>query len=140
MTPEKTAGIDYGTRRIGIAVSDGLGITAQPLEQIEVNGFEDGVAKVSRILKNSGVTKAVFGLPMNMNGSEGEMAEEVKRFASKVNEECGIAVEFFDERLSSMQAESALNQAGYSKKKKRQKLDVVSAQIMLQSYMDCMKK
>ncbi len=135
MMEGKLAGIDYGRSRIGIAVSDPLGITAQPLIQLDVEGFEDAVGKVALTLEENGVTRAVYGLPYNMDGSVGEMGREVELFASKIEEKTGLPSDFFDERLCTVEAEGLLDRAGFSKKKKKARLDIVSAQIMLQSYM-----
>jgi putative Holliday junction resolvase len=133
---EKLAGIDYGRRRIGIAVSDGLGITAQPLEQIEVNGFEDAVSRVGEVLMRENVTFIVYGLPMHMNGTVSEMGEEVKGFAESVSRVVDIPYDFFDERLTSEQAYNVLSGMKMSLKKKQKKVDKIAAQILLQSYMN----
>lgn len=133
---ELLAGIDYGKRRIGIAVSDGLGLTAQPLMQIEVSGFDDAVGRVSGVLGQENISKVIYGLPRNMDGSEGPMAQEVRKFAESIYEKCSLPYEFFDERLTSVQARAVLREMNISKKKKKKKLDIVSAQILLQCYMD----
>lgn len=130
------AGIDYGRRRIGIALSDRLRLTAQPFTQIEADSPDDAVHKVSEILKNKSIELAVFGKPLNMDGSESNMSREVESFASRVTERTGIPHELYDERLTSAQAHTVLKQTGYSGTKKKGKLDMISAQIMLQSYMD----
>jgi putative Holliday junction resolvase len=82
----KLAGIDYGRRRIGIAVSDGLGITAQPFEQIEVDGFKDAVAQLAEIVSREGISRIVYGLPMNMDGTISAMGKEVQEFAEHVSD------------------------------------------------------
>ena len=87
-------------------------------------------------LKEENISLAVFGLPLNMNGTEGEMVDKVRIFAEQVKQKCGVEYEFFDERLTSVQAEAALNEMNVSRKKKKEKLDIVSAQILLQCYLD----
>jgi len=138
--PKLLAGIDYGRRRIGIALSDRLGLTAQPFQQIEVKDMQDAVQKTAGILLEKKIDRVIYGMPVNMDGTVGEMAKEVEAFADMVSKQADIPYEFFDERLTSAQAHGILKQAGYSGTKKKKKLDMVSAQIMLQSYMDTSKK
>ena len=140
INPELLAGIDYGRRRIGIALSDRLGLTAQPFQQIEVENMRDAVQKTADILVDKAITRVIYGMPVNMDGTVGEMGKEVETFASMVSEQADIPYEFFDERLTSAQAHGVLKEANYSGKKRKQKLDMISAQIMLQSYMDASKK
>ncbi|MFC1479632.1 Holliday junction resolvase RuvX [Planctomycetota bacterium] len=135
-TPELLAGIDYGRRRIGIALSDRLGLTAQPFQQIEVQDLPDAVEKIAGILVEREIDRVIYGMPVNMDGTVGEMGKEVETFADMVSKQADIPYEFFDERLTSAQAHGVLKQANYSGKKKKQKLDMISAQIMLQSCMD----
>ncbi len=130
------AGIDYGRRRIGIAVSDGLGLTAQPLDQIEVNGGDDAAVRLAEVLMDKEVKRVVYGLPRNMDGSEGEMAQEVRDFAVNVNNISRIPFEFMDERLTTMQADAVMRTMKTPRKKKKKKRDTLAAQIMLQTYLD----
>jgi len=133
---ERLAGVDYGRRRIGIALSDGLGITAQPFGRIETAGFDDAVSRLSALLREEGVDRVVYGLPMHMHGGMSEMGEEVKRFAEAVHAASGIPYEFVDERLTSAQAHLVCKTAGIKGRKRRARVDAVAAQILLQSYMD----
>lgn len=128
--------IDYGRARIGLALSDPLGITAQPLEVVEVKKFEDVVAHIAGLVGEYDVFRIVIGLPLNMDGTEGAMVEEMRIFGSKIETSTGLQPVEWDERLTSSQALSALGKQEKNWKKRKRKLDAVAAQILLQSYLD----
>ena len=131
----RTLAIDYGDRRIGLAVSDLLGITAQPVGYITVNGDRDAIRQISGYLTQYDVKRVVLGLPKNMNGSEGERVEKTKACAEKMKLEFPhLHFDFFDERLTTVVAQRAL--IDMNVRKKEGKKDMLSAAIILQGYMD----
>ena len=127
--------IDYGDRRIGIAVSDMLGITAQPVGFITVNGKKDAINQIKDIFLQYDISKIVFGLPKNMDGTEGERAEKTRYFAERLSEEVNVEVDFFDERLTTVYADRTLNSLNVKGRKKEGKKDSLSAVLILQGYM-----
>ena len=128
--------IDYGRARVGLALSDPLGITAQPLAVLRVEDEAGAVERIAAIVAERGVRRLVIGLPLNMDGSEGPMVAEVRRFAAALATRCGIEPEEWDERLTSTQALGALGRSGMSWKKRKARLDAVAAQFLLQSFLD----
>ena len=128
--------MDYGLRRVGIAVSDSLGVVATPDCKLDVLSMADAVAQTVVRIGEKDIAKVVVGLPLNMNGTKGELALSAEKFAGKLAESCGLEVVLWDERLSSKEAERVLIQADTSRKKRKQVIDKMAAQIMLQSYLD----
>jgi putative pre-16S rRNA nuclease len=96
--------IDYGSKRFGLALSDELGITSQPLTTLPRTNRRDDIRRIRLLARENNVRKIVVGLPLRLDGSAGEMAEEVKRFATRLTKEIGLPVEMFDERLTSWEA------------------------------------
>jgi putative Holliday junction resolvase len=129
-------GIDMGERRIGLALSDPLGYTAQGLKTIQINNPDEVCDKLIVVINEKKVEKLVFGLPINMNGSMGPQAKKVQEYASKLKMLTNIPVDFEDERLSSVSAEQVLLLADQSRKKRKKSIDMLSAVIILQSYLD----
>jgi putative Holliday junction resolvase len=127
--------IDYGTRRLGLAVSDPLGITAQPLATLERSSTREDIGRLRTIVEERGVKRAVIGLPRNLDGSPGALWEESERFRSRVADELGIPVEGWDERLSTVEAERMLIGADVSRRKRRGVIDKIAATLILQSYL-----
>lgn len=131
--------LDYGDRRIGIAVSDLLGITAQPVGFLTVNGKNDAVEQLKKVFLEYDPCKIVLGLPLNMDGTEGERVEKTRRFAELLSEETGLETDFFDERLTTVYADRTLNSMNVKGKKKTGKKDSLSATLILQGYMETHK-
>lgn len=125
-----------GERRIGLALSDPLGYTAQGLKTIQINNPDEVCDKLIVVINEKKVEKLVFGLPINMNGSMGPQAKKVQEYASKLKMLTNIPVDFEDERLSSVSAEQVLLLADQSRKKRKKSIDMLSAVIILQSYLD----
>jgi len=96
--------IDYGRKRFGLALSDELGLTSQPLVTLPRTNRRDDIRRIRLLAREHNVRQIVVGLPLRLDGSAGEMAEEVKRFAARITKELGLPVEMFDERLSSWEA------------------------------------
>ena len=132
---ERILGIDFGDRRVGLAVSDLLGITAQPIGFIVIDGANDAVFKIAPYIKEYDIKKIVLGLPKNMNGDEGERAEKTRRFGEKLISAFNIEVHYFDERLTTVYADHTLNALNVKGKKKTGKKDALSAVLILQGYM-----
>jgi len=131
--------IDFGERRIGLAISDPLGITAQGLPTIDTRKTKDIFSHIQGIIKDKKVRKVVVGIPRNMNGSIGFKGEEVKKFISKLTQKTGVEVEAWDERLTSVQSLKSMRKMGI-KQKKKEAVDRISATLILQSYLDSLNK
>lgn len=130
----KIMGLDVGKKRIGIALSDALGYTAQPCETIQRQPEENAIQKIKEICNNNEVKTIVVGLPKNMNGTIGEQAEDCMSFADLLKSEFEIVFE--DERLTSRQAEGILAAQGKKYTKNKGLVDLKSACIILQQYLD----
>jgi putative Holliday junction resolvase len=135
--PSRILGLDVGGKRIGVAVSDPLGITAQPLEVVARDGQGSEWKRFPQIMEEYKPQKIVMGLPKNMNGSEGEQAGIVRLFAKTFSRKfAGIEIVFQDERLSTAASERLLLEAGVRREKRRQKRDVIAAALILQTFLD----
>lgn len=133
--------IDYGDRRLGLALSDPSGIIATGLPTLERSGpSEDVVEPLRRLCTEHGVEHIVVGLPINMDGSHGPRARLSLAFAQKLRDELDIAVDTWDERLTTVQAERAMLAADLSRKKRKQRRDRIAAQLLLQSYLDAARR
>lgn len=128
-------GIDYGERRIGVALSDPGHIIASPLHMIENNGGQ-AVRDVVQDCEDHDVERIVVGLPYNMDGSKGASAEYAEAFAEKLREAAKRPVVMWDERLSTMTAEKALIEGGTRREKRKNLVDKIAAQVILQHYID----
>lgn len=145
MQPKKskrTLSIDVGLRRIGLAISDMQKIIASPLENIE--GFSDVKKTVSSVVhfieklskeKGYEIDEIVVGLPLKMNGTSSDITDHVKQFAALLQEKVTYTVHLFDERLTSVQAERSLMEGNFTRKKRAQFVDRVSAVLLLQSFL-----
>lgn len=133
---KRIMGIDYGTARIGVALSDELQMLAHPTETIAVARVADPVARIAALVAEKNVELIVIGLPRHMNGSVGASAEEASVFAEKLKAKVACNVRTWDERLSTVAAQRALREAGKSVRESRGYIDQVAAQMLLQSYLD----
>lgn len=129
-------GIDYGTARIGVALSDELQMLAHPTETIVLKKVAEPVARIAALVAERNVELIVVGLPRHMNGSVGASAEEASGFAQELKTKVACQVRTWDERLSTVAAQRALQEAGKSVKESRGYIDQVAAQMLLQSYLD----
>ena len=128
-------GIDFGSSRIGIAISDELGMLAHPLETIPNDSLF--LSKLQKIVLEKGISRIVLGIPRNMDGSYGPAAEKAKLFLSQLKAEFpGVQLISWDERLTTVEAQRLLHAAGRDIKKSRPVIDQVAAQVLLQSYLD----
>lgn len=132
----RTMGIDYGVKRIGIALSDPLGITAQPLEVIHRKSVKDDIGRIKALVQEYEVATIVVGLPLNMDGTPGILTDNVNAFAEKLRGETGLPVELYDERMTTMQVDRMLtDEADVSRDKRRQVRDKLAASLILESYL-----
>jgi putative Holliday junction resolvase len=129
-------GIDYGRSRIGLAISDPSGMLAQSLTVIRRESDEQAAQEVARIADEQAAEALVVGLPRNMDGSLGERAEQCRAFAERLAAVTGLAVEMYDERLTTMAAERMLIAADMGRRRRRQVVDKLAAALMLQGYLD----
>ena len=127
-------GIDYGSRRVGVALSDRLGIAAHPFEVLEAG---PGLGhRLADLVAAEDVAKVVVGLPVSLDGSEHAAARRTRRFVDRLRPLVGVEVVLYDERLTTRIAESVLVAAGTSRAKRRRRVDKVAATVMLQGYLD----
>ena len=129
-------GIDYGRKRIGVAVCGPLKI-ATPTATVAYKSDKQMLEELQHLVTDHEVETIVLGLPLNMDNSQGEMVREVKKFATLLRRNLQIPVELWDERLTTYQAENSLRQIGLSRKKRQKNRDQVAACLLLQSYVDC---
>ena len=127
--------IDYGRRRIGLAVSDELGITAAPLATLERKNRRDDIRRLRDIARKYTITLIIIGSPVHLDGHVGEMAEEASRYAARLRKELGLPVKLRDERLTSWEAEQTLKE-NTGRKRKSANVDSVAAAILLREYLD----
>jgi putative Holliday junction resolvase len=130
-------GLDLGDKKIGLALSDPMGWTAQGLEVIKSKGSIDAdIAKIKEFVERYEVEKVIVGLPLNMDGSSGPRAEKARAFAERMGKRLNVAVEMTDERLTTVAAEKLLIEADMSRSKRRKVIDKMAAVLILQSYLD----
>jgi putative Holliday junction resolvase len=125
-------GIDYGAKRIGLAISDPDGRVALPLETFERTDDRGAARYIARVVAREGVGGLVLGEPRRLDGSSGEAAERVQRFARRLEAATGLAVELVDESLTSVEAERRLREAGVDPAAGSGRVDAVAAQILLE--------
>ena len=138
--PDSPAGrvlaIDWGERRMGLALSDPLGLTAQGLPTAERRNKREDLNFLRSLVRRHEVSLIVVGNPLNMDGSEGPQATKARAFAAEVAERLGVEVTLWDERLTSVEADAMLDESGLDKVKRRGRVDQLAATILLQSYLD----
>ncbi len=138
MAGRRIMALDPGTKRIGVALSDELGWTAQPLETIERKGLDKDLARIRRLAEIHEVGRILMGFPVRTDGSLGPEAQAVQQFIEQVGAATALPVVAWDERLTSKAAEDLLIQANVSRRKRKGTVDRVAAAILLQSYLDNM--
>ncbi len=134
--PGPLMGLDLGTKTIGVAVSDGLRMTATGLETVRRTRFAADAARLEQIIAGRGIAAIVLGLPRNMDGSEGPRCQSTRAFARNLAARIAQPIAFWDERLSTVAAERALLAADSSRKRRRQVIDKVAAAFILQGALD----
>jgi len=128
--------IDYGTRRIGLAISDPTGTFASALCTIPAGSWDTMAKDVATQCREKGVERIIIGFPRRTDGKEGEMAGSIRQFAAKLKETCSIDVALWDERFTTAAAERVLLEANVRRSDRKEVRDRVAAQMILQSYLD----
>jgi putative Holliday junction resolvase len=134
--PGRVAGIDYGTVRIGIAISDVNRSIASPFENYTRSGPDADRRRFQRLVKEEDIRLFVVGLPVHTSGHESQKSIEAKKFGQWLTETTGIPVEYYDERYTSQQAEMMLMQAELTSRRRKKRMDMLAAQIMLAGYLE----
>lgn len=132
-------GLDFGSRTVGVAVSDALLLTAQGVETIErkdENKLRKTCARIEEIVKEYEVSTIVLGLPKNMNNTEGERVEKTKEFGEMLERRTGLPVVYWDERLTTVAAEQVLMETGVRRENRKAVIDKIAACFILQGYLD----
>ena len=129
-------GIDYGTVRIGLALSDPTGTLASPLPHLENKSISQVRSSLDELIQTHDISRIIVGLPRNMDGTYGPAAEKVRNFISQIQESLRTPIETQDERLTTVQASKQLSQIGLNQKELRKKIDSSSASLILQQYLD----
>ncbi len=134
----RVLGLDLGTKTLGIAISDALGITAQGVDvfKFNENDFNKALNHLEEVIKERQVAKIVLGYPKNMNNTIGERAKMCERFKKKLESRFGLEVILEDERMTSIAATKSMISGDLSRKKRKTKVDMLAAQLILQAYLD----
>ena len=139
MNNERLMGLDFGSKTVGVALSDPTGLIASPLEIIE-REREDKLRKtfsrIEELIEEYKVTKIVLGLPLNMDSSEGERVRKTQEFKEALERRTGLEIVFWDERLSTVEAHDIMTEAGVKGIDRKRYVDKIAASIILQGYMD----
>lgn len=128
--------LDVGSRRIGLAVSDALGITAQPLETLVRKNKRADLEQLGKVIEQYSIAELVLGLPLYMSGQESPQSGKVEAFAEQLKERFGLPVHFMDERLTSAQAHRLLDEAELSRMGRKGKVDRIAAVLILDAFME----
>lgn len=129
-------GIDFGDARIGIAISDPLGIFASGLETYQRKDLQKDLQHIKDLIKEKDVDTLVVGLPINMDGTSGIRVDKTKEFCEELKKTCDVRIEYLDERLTTVQAEKMLIEQDVRREDRKKVIDKVAATIILQSYLD----
>lgn len=135
----RTLGLDLGKRRIGVAVSDPLGLVARPVETVQAVSLNVDVEKITSIAREMEAELIVIGDPIHMSGDAGIMSGRVRKFGDMLTRLSGLPVEYCDERLTTVEAQRILHDSGLPPKKVRQQIDAVAAAVILQSYLNTIR-
>jgi putative pre-16S rRNA nuclease len=139
MKQARVLALDLGKRRIGLALSDELGLTAQGLPTLERTNIREDLARLSQLAAEKNVSLILIGNPMHMSGQEGRQAEHAREFGARLKTATGLPVEFWDERLTTVQAQRVLRESGVSIEKRAKAVDRLAAVILLESYLDSLR-
>jgi putative Holliday junction resolvase len=129
-------GLDVGTKTVGVAVADELGLTAQPITVVRRSSLKKDLADLLALARERSVDRFVVGLPLNMDGSEGPRAQATRKFGDALATASGLPIIYQDERLTTVAAERALLEADMSRARRREVIDQVAATIILQGWLD----
>jgi len=129
-------GLDVGDRRIGIALSDSLGITAQPLTVVERRGDAEALSAIVALVSRHQVEKIIVGLPLTMRGTPGPQSDKVTAFVEALRRRVAAPIQMLDERLTTVQGTRTLQALGTTGRRRKQLIDQVAAQLILQQFLD----
>jgi len=132
----RTLALDFGSKRIGLAISDSEGEFAFPKGKLDRKGRKQDLTALCELIESHEIERIVIGIPLHMNGREGVGAEAARSFASDLTEVSGIHVDTLDERLTTVEAERMLQASGRSARKRKEVIDSVAASIILRTYLD----
>ena len=135
----RVMGLDYGSKTIGVAISDPLGLTAQGIEIIrreEENKLRKSLRRIEELIKEYQVEEIVLGFPKNMNNTVGERAEKSLEFKEMLEKRTGLPVVMWDERLTTVAADKAMMEAGIRRENRKDYVDMIAATLILQGYLD----
>lgn len=127
--------LDYGEKRIGIAVSDPLGITAQPVDYMKNEGKNKNLLKIKELILKYDAKKIVVGVPLTLSGGESKKTKEVNKFIEFLRKNLSIEVDGFNEAMTTRDAQSVLLEGNVSRKKRKEKIDKLAASLILQQYL-----
>jgi len=136
---ERILGLDWGKRRIGVAISDPLGITAQPVSVWENRDEKGIVQKLLQLIEREKIQCVIIGRPLHLNGAKGKSAAQVEQFAKRLRPYIQIPIILWDERLTSVQARRSLHQMNEKPSRNKGRVDVIAATLLLQNYLDYLK-
>lgn len=131
-------GLDYGSKTVGVAMTDALGMTVQPYKTIQrdrESKLRQTLSEITEIVEQYQIEKIVMGLPLNMDDTEGDRAAKTRDFAEKLKLRVAVPIEFTDERLTTMEAEEILDQSGIPRSEQKKVIDQVAAQLILEQYL-----
>ncbi len=129
-------GFDIGTKTIGFATSDALGMIATPLETLRRTKFSKDILKIQSLIKDRDITDCVLGLPLNMDGTEGTRCQSTRAFARNLAQHVDCDIHFWDERMSSLAVERTMLEADISRAKRAENVDKLAASYILQGFLD----
>ena len=135
---KRILGIDYGNKRVGISISDELQLTAQPLPLLKRENDKDLITEIKKIISLYEIEKIVIGFPVLLDGTHSKQTKITKKFISLMRKSADLPIEKWEERLSTIEARKILSSA--SKNKRKENIDIVSAQIILQGFLDKIRK
>ncbi|MCI5501737.1 MAG: Holliday junction resolvase RuvX [Lachnospiraceae bacterium] len=136
-------GLDYGAKTVGVAISDEMLLTAQPVETIKrerAGKLRQTLARIETLMKEYDVEKVVIGLPKKLNNEEGDRCDKTREFGDMVERRSGLEVVYQDERLTTVAADAVLAEGGVRKENRKEYIDKVAASIILQGYLDSISK
>ena len=139
----RVLGLDFGSKTVGVAVSDPLMITAQGVEIIrrkDENKLRQTLARIEELVKEYQVERIVLGLPKNMNHTEGDRVEKTMEFKNSLERRTGLEVVMWDERLTTVAADRAMMEAGIRRENRKDYVDMIAASLILQGYLDSLSK
>ncbi|MBI3183645.1 MAG: Holliday junction resolvase RuvX [Myxococcales bacterium] len=132
----RAMGLDVGSKTVGVAISDELGMTAQPITTLKREGLRTDVLALCELARRHDVTQLVVGMPLHMDGTEGASARKARRLGDALAEASGLPAVYWDERLSTVAAERVLLEANVSREKRKKVIDRLAASVILQGWLD----